>query len=233
MSNVGVRCVSAGALAMLVAACSRPPLGEFCPDVDEGDLVITEIRGPQDGADTRGQWFEVYNATDRDIDLRGLRIEFFDRQGQRQLPDRHILVRAEDLVMQPGAYVTLGHHASNAIPPFVDATIIADYFGNEGSDDDEELQFGVEPDRIPRDLLTAGRIELSSCGVLIDELRYEDLPSSGTLSLDGAFEPNAEANDEPANFCVDARPEPAAEATLQFFGLPGSPQQENLPCSAD
>jgi len=59
-------------LALAVGGCARAALP--CElELDAGDLVITEIRGPQDGVDSRGEWFELYNTTADSIDLYGLR----------------------------------------------------------------------------------------------------------------------------------------------------------------
>lgn len=213
-----------------VSGCSRPPLGEICPEAAEGELVITEIRGPQSGGDNRGQWFEVYNASDHAIDLRGLRVRFFNLQGEPQ-GERPILVRADELVVEPGAYATLGHHPPNTLPAFIDYTFIVDYFSAVEPEDDDGLGFGEEPQRRPKDLVPAGRIELAACGEVIDSLRYEELPVMGTLSFDGDVAPTAEANDDPANLCVDdAEEELEPGAPQMFIGLPGSPGQENPPC---
>lgn len=213
------------------AGCSRPPLGEICPNVAEGDLVITEIRGPQTGGDNRGQWFEVYNASEETVDMRGLRIEFFNLQGARTLAERPILVRSEEFFVEPGAYATLGHHEPNSVPEFVDYSFIVDYFTGAENPDTADIGFGDEIERRPRDLLDAGRIDLSACGVLIDRLRYTELPPQGSLSFDGDLEPDAEANDDLNNFCTDDAEEVLEPGEPQMFiGLPGTPQEENAPC---
>lgn len=196
--------------------------------------MITEVRGPQTGGDNRGQWFEVYNASGSEVDLRGLRVEFFDLQGGRPEPKRPILMRANDLTVPPGGYVTLGNHDPNIQPEFVDYSFIVDYFTDADEGDTDDLGFGDDVVRQPKDFLRAGRIDMSACGVLIDRLRYTDLPSQGTLSLDGSTEPDAEANDDPNNFCTND-----AEEVLEpgepriYIGLPGTPQEENPPCSGD
>lgn len=225
-----MRSLYAGVVLVAVSGCARPPLGEICPEAAEGELVITEVRGPQSGGDNRGQWFEVYNASDHAIDLRGLRVRFFNLQGEVQ-SERPILVRAEDLVLDPGAYGTLGHHDPATLPGFVDYTFIVDFFSAPDDADDEGLGFGDTAERRPKDLLNAGRIELEACDVVVDNLRYEDLPTEGTLSLDGALEPSAESNDDPNNFCTDDAEEVIEPGQPQmFFGLPGTPQQENPAC---
>lgn len=220
------------------AGCSRPPLGEFCPDVSEGELVITEIRGPQTGGDNRGQWFEVYNATDRVLDLRGLRIEFYNLQGALPPPGRPVLVRAEDLVAEPGEYITFGHHDPLNLPEFVDYSFITDYFTTPTLTDEDEallLEFGLSPEdlggRQPKDIERSGRIDLVACDVLIDRVRYENLPAEGTLTFDGDLEPDAVDNDDLENFCTDeAEEELMPGEPRNFIGLPGSPKQENPAC---
>jgi len=233
-----MRTVCVALVVVASAGCSRPPLGEFCPDVAEGELVITEIRGPQTGGDNRGQWFEVYNASDRTVDLQGLRIEFYNLQGALPPPGRPILVRAEALSVQPEQYVTFGHHDSAILPAFVDYTFINDYFGDPNLDDDEIitlLELGLEPedfgDRLPKDLERGGRIDLVACDVLIDRVRYTSLPREGTLSFDGVLEPDAEDNDDLENFCTnEAEEELMPGEPRTFIGLPGTPQEENPAC---
>ncbi len=223
-------------LSAAAAACSRSAEPFDCPSVGAGDLVITEIRGPQQGGDTLGQWIELYNAGDSEVDLRGLRLAFINRQGVR-VNDRPILVRALELSMAPGDYVTLGHHDPMPLPAYVDYTFITDYFSEpadaSGDTEDEtgDLGFGPVAERRPRDLLSAGRIEIEACGVLIDSFAYSELPSLGTLSLDGALDPDAEANDDPVNHCVDdAEPPPDPEMPVTGLGVPGTPQGANRSC---
>ncbi len=233
-----MRTVCAGLVVIASAGCSRPPLGQFCPDVAEGELVITEIRGPQTGGDNRGQWFEVYNASDRAVDLRGLRIELYNLQGALAPPARPILVRGEDVVVQPDEYVTFGHHDPAALPEFVNYSFITDYFTSPSLNEDEVLELldlGLEPEdfggRQPKDLERSGRIDLVACDALIDRVRYEDLPREGTLSFDGALRPDAVDNDELENFCTnEAEEELAPGEPRNFIGLPGSPQEENPAC---
>ena len=227
------------ALAVTASAgCSRPPLGGICPALGEGDLVITEIRGPQTGGDNRGQWFEVYNASEETVDLRGLRIEFYDLQGKLPAPGRPMIVRTEEVIVEPGGYVTFGHHEPERVPEFVNYSFITDYFSVPSLDDDEVmtlLELGLEPEdfeeRVAKDLVSGGRIDLVACGGLIDRVRYESLPREGTLSFDGDLEPDAEDNDDLANFCADdAEEELEPGAPQLYIGLPGTPQEENRPC---
>jgi hypothetical protein len=75
---------SPASLLVLVAACVRDPLADGCPDLAEGDLVITEMRGPQSGS--YRQWIEVYNPSDAPIPAAGLRLEFTRERRQTSSP---------------------------------------------------------------------------------------------------------------------------------------------------
>lgn len=94
------------ALSALLAACS----GGASPPVP-GDLIVTEIAaknaggGPGSARDERGDyddWIELYNPTDRKLDLAGLWVsDFLDNPSRYRLPDE------APIVVEPGAYVLL------------------------------------------------------------------------------------------------------------------------------
>jgi hypothetical protein len=194
-------------LALLgVGACTRGELEEFCPTDLSGAIVLTEIRGPQSGADTRGQWFELHNAAGVELDLAGLAIELRELDGGR--PAR-ILVREDPLPLADGAYVVLGRSPND------DLLVDGDY--------------GFAGD-FESDLYDGGIIDVTGCGgAILDRVIYRDLPSAGTWAFDGTSTPDAEANDDEDRWCVDDEPagtdEPASEA-----GVPGSPGEDNPPC---
>lgn len=71
-----VRCAIA---ICLVAGCTRDPVTAVCPTIAAGDLVVTEIRGPQTPDDSNGPWVELFNASGQSIDLEGVRIRFATR----------------------------------------------------------------------------------------------------------------------------------------------------------
>jgi hypothetical protein len=66
------RAIALAGLGAAASGCVYAPAA-CLSNLEEGEIVITEIRGPQDPDDTRGQWFELFNATDRRLDLAGLR----------------------------------------------------------------------------------------------------------------------------------------------------------------
>lgn len=202
------------ALGLVVGTtgCPQPPEAELCPQAAPGELVVTELRGPQaDSLDNVGHFVELYNASDTELDLRGLVLVLRSGTGET---DR-ILVRAPELLVAPRAYVVLGHHRPERQPAFVDYSFISDY-GRVS-----------EGERVAQELPSAGILELRACGELVDEVVFDGLPDAGTWSFDGALEPDAEANDDSTAWC----PDQAMPAGPQLYiGLPGTPQQPNPPC---
>jgi len=167
-------------IASLAAACARDPLPGACPDLDVGDLVISEIRGPQSGgSDTLGQWIEIYNASGHAVELQGisLRMQHLDGSG-----DVTILVRDERQVGVAG-YATLGRFAAGSEPSYVTYGFLDDFSSS---------------------LYSSGAIDVRSCDTLVDRTSYRSLPTTGTLALDGTDDPDATANDDAAHFCTDA-----------------------------
>jgi hypothetical protein len=222
------------AAALVLGGCVRDPVP--CDlDVEEGELVVTEIRGPQDPDDTRGQWFELWNATDRRLDLAGLRgtIRPLDGSPVDGELDLVFIVR-EPVPVEPGAYVVLGTLPLDAARrPEVDYSVSGDF--RREPPVVEQLSGGVvelPPDENadPRDLFANARLQLYACDRLVDEVIYAELPSMGTRSLDGRLVPSADDNDDPANWCADATPAPT-EGPQTATGLPGSGGEANRPCT--
>lgn len=176
-------------------ACDRAPRDVPCPPAAVGALVITELRGAQvDEADTGGQWIELANTSGDAIPLAGLlvRLRRLDGSGEVEL-----LVRDAELAVPAGARVVLGRFPSDDLPAHADYGYADDYEG---------------------ELHGAGLLELESCGTLIDRASWMQLPQTGTLGLDGAIPPDAEANDTAASWCED--PTPA-----------GTPAEDNPSCA--
>ncbi len=170
--------------------------------------MITELRGPQDGANRAGQWIEIVNVSDRDLDLEGLRLRLRKNDGSAPSTefDGLILIRTS-FVVGPGERVIVGSGDPQDPPVATDYVAGPDFEGNM-------------PD--------SGLVDLLGCDdAVIDLVNYSALPALGTLTLDGALEPDAAANDLPANFCVDARPSQDPGAGSE---VPGSPGEANPPC---
>jgi hypothetical protein len=224
-----------GSIALLAGlwtagGCVREPLP--CQSaLEEGDVVVTEIRGPQEG--TRGEWFELYNTTSEALELRGLRgalqpLEGSAVDGEVQLT---FLVR-DSLVVEAGAYVVLGTLPLDASRrPEVDYSINADF---RLEPTEVELSGGVvelPPDENadPKQLFTSARLRLYACDRLIDGFAYLALPELGTLAYDGAATPDADDNDDLSHWCADET-EPPADGPQTATGYPGSAGEANRPC---
>lgn len=97
------RLVLAAAL-FTIAACEDSGYGtDGDNSVSVGDIVITEIMANPEGSDTGQEWVEVYNAADRAIDLRGMKL--VRRSGKTQ---KGAIIQAESPVMlEPGQYGVL------------------------------------------------------------------------------------------------------------------------------
>jgi hypothetical protein len=189
-------------LAVAAAACVAEPLPMICPDVTAGTLVITEIRGAQTSPDTLGQWVEFVNVGDETLQLEGLHVV------NRQLDDTNetdTIIRAKH-ELAPGEYFVVGLFPRLAPPLYVD--------------------YGADLDWTS-DIHVDGILALHACGELVDEVVYHGLPAVGTLSL-GVEPPDATANDDETNFCVDDLPPPEGPQTE--LGTPGTPGEANHPC---
>ncbi|HFE47112.1 MAG TPA: lamin tail domain-containing protein, partial [Nannocystis exedens] len=141
-------------------SCARAPLERICPELQVGDLVVTEIRGKQAGADTYGEWIELYNATDEAIDLGGISVDLFKLDGSGEF---HFIVRDADVEIPPRGYAVL----AGAVAADKNFTSYA-----YDSDEDGSLYAGAF-------------VEVYSCEHMIDSMLYRALPNLGTLSLDG------------------------------------------------
>ncbi len=95
-----------------------------------GDLLITEVMAnPAALSDTRGEWFELHNPTDQEINLRGISIG--DDGARRHSFD-------SDLLILPGEFLTL---ARSSNPGFT-ADYVYDNFTLSNSDDEIVLRDG-------------------------------------------------------------------------------------------
>lgn len=190
-------------LLPLLAGCAREPLELECPDVEPGALVITELRGKQTGTDTWGQWIELYNTTEHDVALAGVRLSLVRLDGSDA---REIVVRARGTQVTPGGYFVLGRFDDAERPDHVD--------------------YGYRQD-FESDLYDSGLLKVWACEQELDSVVYRDLPVAGSLAFDGALQPSAEANDEESDWCID---DTAYELEPGQVGLPGTPGTANPPC---
>lgn len=173
--------VRASVLALIVATgCVRDPASAECPDVGVGDLVVTEIAGPQTGSDTLAPWVELYNASGKSIDLYGLRLNFRNPTGD---PGPISIVR-RSLEVEAGSYTVLGLDDDADHAAYLDYGMAADFHASWPS---------------------GAVLDVDACGTVVDRAQYSSLPKTGTYSL-GTQPPTADANDLPANWCTDTTP---------------------------
>jgi hypothetical protein len=188
--------------ALLSAGCATDPLDVPCPGVSVGDLVVTEIHGPQSGEDRYGEWIEVFNASPNAVDLTGLSVSIIKLDGSSE--DR-VLVR-NSVSVAAGGYAVFGKQIAGDEPAHVDYGYLSDMDGK---------------------LPDTGAIEIQSCGERIDLVVYRNLPSKGSVILDGSINPpTATANDDELNWCIDNTEDDMSET----FGIRGTPQEENPVC---
>lgn len=219
--------------AAVAGGCVHEPL-PCVSEIEPGDVVITEIRGPQDPDDSRGQWFELYNATDHRVDLAGLRGTIRPLKGSPVDGELELtfIVRTP-LPVEPGGYAVLGTLPLDASRrPELDYSL-SDDFRREPSEI-EELSGGLvelppNENADPRDLFGNAVLQFHACDQLVDELIYVELPTMGTYAYDGSLVPDAEDNDDLARWCTDATMAPI-EGPQTATGRPGSGVEPNRPC---
>ena len=198
-------CIRAAATVMALAAavgCAREPEEFICPEVAPGDLVVTELRGPQSSPNSLPQWIEIANVSAEDLDLEGLHLDLLRPDGSSALD---MIVRY-NRPLAAGGYYVLGFVSDTMLANGVD-------YGLAGEHDGELYEDGV--------------LSLVACGETIDKVVYNDLPKAGTWSL-GASPPSAEDNDGEMAWCVDGTEAPDGPTTE--LGVPGTPGEVNRPC---
>jgi hypothetical protein len=196
--------------------CIREPLPDICPSVEVGELVISELRGPQEGDDSFGHYIEVYNAAGKTIDLQGLVVFVIQSDGETVA----FLVR-DAIELAPEAYAVLGPGLPDDRPNWIDYGVGWDISG--GNPDEGEY---------PTDLLRyrGGFVALTACDEPIDGVFYEtdSLPTLGTLACGNAENPpSADANDDSLSGCWCTDAQEIGSQPLFGIGLPGSPGGPN------
>jgi hypothetical protein len=170
-----------GLTVVLAVGCVRDAAPAECPSIAEGDLVLTEFRGPQSPEDAVGPWVELYNASGATIDLHGTKVRFRKKDGSSEVD---VIVR-RSVSVAAGGYAVLGMVNDDASKP---ATI----------------DYGFAMD-FHQSFLPAAAVDVEACGTLIDRATYDVLPKTGSYSLGVA--PDATQNDYPVSWCVNATPE--------------------------
>ncbi len=177
---------------LLLVACSRPPSGNgACKDtLAPGDLVITEVFAQP--ATTGAEWFEIYNAAERPVELEGLTITHSRPDGS--MAHQHVMA---EIVIAPEQYFTLGNTPNNQVPPYVDYgydTDLGGFFNTGG-----------------------GELTLACGETQIDAAGYDDVKPGHSRELTAAQPPDFTVNDDQANWCQSDD----TEFVSGNFGTPG------------
>lgn len=208
------------AALLLGGGCDREAEPELCPELAEGDLVITEIRGEQTQKkmlvgdppnqtevkiyDPYGEWIELYNASGSSIDLYGLQLRFLELDGSSE----GIVIVRRPLTVAAGERTVLGVYHPDEDPPEdphaddIRYEWFPDFLGSDGD---------------PHSLFDTGVVDVYACGVRIDRVRPDGLPSNATWSFP-ADPPDAAANDDALAWCDDGT---NATDTEYARGTPG------------
>lgn len=190
--------VSTMLLATAAAACGGPEDDEGACGLVAGDLVITEVFADYKaanggtGADEGKEWFEIFNATERPLDLEGLSIVHGRPDDSKQ--KSHVLGK---LTVAPGQYLTLGNATPDLVPAYIDygyGTALGDMFNTDG-----------------------GKLELKCGDALIDGAVYDTVVSGRSRQLSAAQPPDYTLNDEGGAWCEAAE----SEFEPGNFGTPG------------
>ena len=143
-----------------------------------GSIIITEIlKNPDAVDDALGEWFEIYNTTEDDIDINGWML-------MDAGIDKHTIFALDGVVVPAESFFVLAKDGDSAINGGVEADYVYEGFNLSNKDDE---------------------IILEVYEVVIDEVAYDnggDFPGSvgKSLSLAGsAFD--AQDNDDGSNWC--------------------------------
>lgn len=191
--------VTIGAAAALAACGPGSNAGDCDDSLLAGDLVITEVfadaKAPPGGSgtDEGKEWFEVYNATSRPVELKGLTITHSRPDGSRA--KSHVMA---DITIAPGQYLTLGNSADDLLPAYIDygySADLGDMFNTDG-----------------------GKLALACGGTEIDAANYDSIEEGHSRQLTAGQPPDYTLNDDAASWCEAS----VAEFETGNFGTPGS-----------
>ncbi len=165
----------------------------------EEQVIITEVMAnPNRVSDQAGEWFEIYNPGTEAVDMAGWTIS--------ESGGATFTIGEDELVVDAGTHAVLAVSAKT------------------------EENGGVDPDYVyPSDFTLSNSgdslVIENADGELVDAIAYDKAPDGASLSLD----PNkydAQANDDPANFC-------ATRFTRMPGGDLGTPGALNDACFLD
>lgn len=192
--------VATSGAALGLAACGPTTKSDGCVDtLIAGDLVVTEVfanyKAPPGGAgtDEGKEWFEVYNAGDRPLELEGMTIVHSRPDGSKE--QVHVM---EKITIAPNQYMTLGNSVADLLPAYIDygySADLGDFYNSDG-----------------------GKLALKCGDTEIDNAVYDGIVEGRSRQLTSAQPPDYTLNDDQLNWCEGS----AAEFDANNFGTPGS-----------
>ncbi|MGE0395495.1 MAG: lamin tail domain-containing protein [Kofleriaceae bacterium] len=187
-------------VAVLGSACGPDSSAGDCSDtLLAGDLVITEVfadaKAPPGGSgtDEGKEWFEIYNNTERPVELKGITLTHSRPDGSRA--KSHTMTA---VTIAPGQYFTLGNSAEDLLPAYIDygfGADLGDFFNTDG-----------------------GQLKIACGSSEIDSAIYESVKEGRSRQLTSAQPPDYQLNDVATNWCEAD----ATEFEEANFGTPGS-----------
>ena len=171
-------------VSVAAAACgpggSDAGVADGCHGLLAGDLVISEIMANPDGEDSGLEWFEIYNASGGERELRGLTLVAAHADGSGE--KTHVVGGAAGLPLPAGGYLVVGDGdaAVDARPAYVD-------YG-----------YGKDLGPLPNG---GGRLALRCGGVELDGVTYALVKDGKSRGLNGDRTPDALANDDASRWC--------------------------------
>ncbi len=191
-----VRSLAFASLAVVsLTACEREPLPEICPNIEVGDLVISELRGNNEAF--AADWIEVHNTSTSTIDLLGLVVRL--RLGNGTIV--RFLIR-ESVELPAGGYLAAGPMEADWLYPTREVPklfndVYRGYVEIEGCDDEvlDTVEFLALPSK--------GTL---ACG-------------------NAQSPPDIDANDDTATGCWCVDESMGGPQLLVGFGSPGEPNR--------
>ncbi len=165
-----------------------------------GDVVISEVfANPLQSPEGSYEWVELYNPTDRDIDLNG--VEFWRKETNESAD--HVVGNGVSCVTLPAGERRVFAATDNVLE-------------NGGLD----ICAGFSHDKDYSLVNSNGYMSLRLGETIIDEVRWASAPEARSLELSPACDATAAANDDPACWCPSKRPatQPPEELTFHTAG---------------
>ncbi|MEM9457142.1 MAG: hypothetical protein AAGF11_23390 [Myxococcota bacterium] len=191
---------SASLFLLFCSACGHDsvlPPGACEQGLLPGDLVITEIMANPAGADDGREWFELYNASETEFDLRGVALLL----GQEDGTDNEFHRVLQSWTIPAGGYTVAGPVLNED-----DVLAVVPY-----------LDYGYDSD-LGSMSNASGRLEVACGDRTIDATIYTEPGDGASRSFTGDRTPDATSNDDLSQWC-DA----TTEFDMESRGTPGEP----------